>query len=96
MFDLGRITDMLGGLVGGSVQEIIERGNILETLQSSGLDPSLLQGLDHTQVLEFLQQHGIDVSALGETDLAALLQQIGGADGPGLGSWTDGPGERGS
>jgi hypothetical protein len=81
MFDFGRIGDMLGGLLGGALQETAANAGITEILERAGIDPASLAGLDQAQILELLQQHGVDASVLENVDLAALTEALGQGEG---------------
>jgi hypothetical protein len=87
MFDFGRIGEMVGGLLGGSLQETAANAGIMELLQQAGIDPASLAGLDQAQILEILAQHGVDASVLENVDLAAMSEALG--QGEGLQAITD-------
>ncbi|MFZ4809140.1 MAG: hypothetical protein ACOYLQ_17955 [Hyphomicrobiaceae bacterium] len=77
MFDMGRIGEMVGGLLGGRLQEAATNVGVIEVLERAGIAPESLSGLDPGQILELLQQHGIDISLLQNLDLSALSERFG-------------------
>jgi hypothetical protein len=81
MFDIGRIGEFVGSLMGGQQQEQATIGGIAEILERAGVDPSALAGHDQTQILEFLAQQGVDTSLLEGLDLTALGEQLGQGEG---------------
>ncbi len=87
MIDFGRIGEMVGGLLGGALQETAATAGILEVLEQAGIDPASLAGLDQAQILELLAQHGVDASVLETLDLGALSEALG--QGEGLQAITD-------
>lgn len=81
MFDFGRIGEMVGGLIGGPLQETAANAGIMEALEQAGIDPASLAGLDQAQILELLANHGVDTSVLENLDLAALSETLGQGEG---------------
>ncbi len=81
MFDFGRIGEMVGGLLGGALQETAPRASVLEVLQQVGIEPTSLVGLDQGQILELLAQHGVDASVLENLDFAAFAEVLGQGEG---------------
>lgn len=75
MFDFGKITDALGGLLTGQSQSNpAEAAGIADLLAQAGIDPALLDGLSQEEILGLLQQHGIDLGHLDPAQLGELLQ----------------------
>ncbi|MEQ8823076.1 MAG: hypothetical protein RIC14_01740 [Filomicrobium sp.] len=76
MFDLTRLTDMVGDLIGQS-----DTGNgfdsILQQLSEHGIDASQLDNLDVQQFTELLSQNGIDLSELDVGQISQLAEQVG-------------------
>jgi hypothetical protein len=81
MFDFGRIGTLVGGLLGGALQETAPRASVIEVLEQVGIDPASLVGLDQSQILELLAQHGADASVLENQDFAALAEALGQGEG---------------
>ena len=78
MFDFGKITDAIGGLLSNGQSQLPEgAGGIAQILQNAGVDPALLDGLNQEEVLAFLQQQGIDTSAIDPGQIMQLLQHSG-------------------
>lgn len=75
MFDLGKITDAIGGLLSGQTQAAqTEGGGIAELLASAGIDPALLDGLSQEEIIALLQQYGIDPGLIDPAQLGELFQ----------------------
>ncbi|MDX2257505.1 MAG: hypothetical protein NW205_01170 [Hyphomicrobiaceae bacterium] len=81
MFDLGRIGDLVGSLIGTAVQERVGAAGLDELLAQAGIDPADLAGLDQAQIVEYLAGHGIDASLLEGIDLAAWGQTLSNGSG---------------
>lgn len=81
MIDLGRIGELLSGLIGGALQETAANSGILQLLSQAGIDPASLAGLDQGQILELLAQHGVDASVLENLDLTTLTETLGQGEG---------------
>ena len=75
MFDLSRVSDVVGGLLGQSSSELDGAG-LLQTLSDNGVDLAQLEGLAGPEMLEFLEQSGIDVAGLDPAQLTDLAGQF--------------------
>lgn len=74
MFDFGKLTETIGGLISGSRHDTpVEGSGIAELLSNAGIDPAQLAGLDQNQIFELLQQYGIDPTALDVGQISELL-----------------------
>lgn len=74
MFDLSRVTEMIGGLLGqqsGNAEDMLS-----QHLGDLGIDPGLLDGISGAEAIDLLSQHGIDVSQLAPEQLSVLLGQL--------------------
>ena len=76
MFDLTRLTEAIGGILGQSAANI-EPSNVFEQLSSAGLDLGDLQNLDPEYLITTLSEQGIDVAGLDLAELTALAEQGG-------------------
>jgi hypothetical protein len=75
MFDFGKITDAIGGLLSGQSQaNPAQTGGITDLLAQAGIDPALLDGLSQEEIIGLLQQHGIDLGHLDPAQLSELFQ----------------------
>lgn len=75
MFDFGKITDAIGGLLSSQSQaNPAEAGGLGDLLAQAGIDPALLDGLSQEEILGLLQQHGIDLGHLDPAQLGELFQ----------------------
>ncbi len=82
MFDLSKITETIGGLISGAQQQSpVEVGSIADLLNTAGIDPAMLDGLNQDEILNLLQQYGIDPSQLDVSQLSELLQSTGVGNG---------------
>ncbi len=88
MFDLGKLSDAVSSLFGAAAGQA-GAGGILEQLDSLGIDPAGLQGLDAGQIGDLLANHGIDLTSIEPGQIAELAQQLGGGNelAAGLGEW---------
>ena len=78
MFDLARIAEQIGGLIGQSASEALSQ-DLFTQLTEHGFDPSQLAdmaGLDPTEILARLSESGIDVSQFAPDQLAELASQL--------------------
>ena len=79
MFDLSRITDVIGNLLGGQpVQETLAGGGLAELLAKAGIDVSILDGLKPGEITDLLAQNGIDLSQVPESEIAGLFASADG------------------
>lgn len=76
MFDLSRITETLGNLIGHKFAGI-DAGAVLDQLGQTGLNLQQLKGLDAELVTSILVDHGIDVAAMNPTQLTVLSEKLG-------------------
>lgn len=76
MFDLSRLTDVVGGLVGQQVASggISELGQQLSEL---GVDVSQFDGVATEELLALISEQGLDPSQLDAQSLLELAQQSG-------------------
>lgn len=81
MIDFGRISDMVGGLLGGSLQEAAANVGFAEILERVGLDPAQLEGLGPAEIQDLLQQYGIGADMLQNVDLSSLSEVLGQGEG---------------
>lgn len=76
MFDFGRIIDTVTSMVGGAgANNGVD--SIVQSLGESGIDPSMLQGLDATEIMNVLSQHGVDLSQFDASQLTDLVGRLG-------------------
>ncbi len=74
MFDITRIADAVGGLVGQSAETPGGDG-LLQQLSETGLDPSQLEGLGVQELMDVLEQNGIDASSFDISQISELAGQ---------------------
>ena len=74
MFDLARLTEAIGGVLGQSAAGI-EPSSVLEQLGAVGLDVSELQQLDPEHLITTLSESGIDMGGVDPAELTALAEQ---------------------
>ncbi len=86
MFDLSRVGELVGDLLGQNAADASE-GGLLQNLTESGFDLTQLDGLAGPEILELLEQSGIDVAGLDATQLSELTGQL--SEGIDLQSITD-------
>lgn len=79
MYDLTRLTEAIGGILGQSAANI-EPSTVFEQLSSAGLDLGDLQNLDPEHLITTLSEQGIDVAGLDLAELTALAEQGGFTD----------------
>ena len=79
MFDLARLTEGIGGVLGQSAANI-EASNLLEHLNAADLNVSELQHLDPEHLITTLSERGIDIAGLDLAELTALTEQSGFAE----------------
>lgn len=77
MFDLSRVTEMIGGFLGQTSAGNAVNDLIADKLSSLNIDPSMLEGLGAGQITDLLAQNGIDISQLAPEQLNELLGQLG-------------------
>lgn len=78
MFDLSRITETLGNLVGNApLADALQNSDLMSVLAHSEIDLVSLQGLDTQHVIELLASRGIDISQYAPDQLKGLLEQLG-------------------
>lgn len=81
MFDLARLTEGIGGVLGQSAANI-EASNRLEHLNAADLNVGELQQLDPDHLITTLCERGIDIAGLDLAELTALAEQSGFAELP--------------
>ena len=79
MFDLARLAEFAGGVLGQSATNI-DPGGILQQLSEQGIDPSQFQDLGADHILGMLSENGIDVSQLDAGQLGAIAEDLGVGD----------------
>lgn len=75
MFDIARIADAVGGLVGQS-SEVPGGDGLLRQLSDIGVDPAQLKGLGTQEVIDLLEQNGLDASNLDISQISDLAGQF--------------------
>lgn len=83
MFDLSRVTETIGGLLGQGA-EGLGQDALLEKLSDLGIDPAQLEGLDMQGISQLLEENGIDLGQFDPQQLTELTSQFG--EGNGLAS----------
>lgn len=76
MFDITRLTELVGGVVG---QNVGEGGleALSQKLSDLGIDTGSLDGLANHELLNLINEHGLDLSQLDARSLAELAEQSG-------------------
>lgn len=76
MFDVARLTDMVGGVLG---QGATDAGAeiLMQKLKDVGIDASQLDGLAPTELLAQLGEQGIDLSQMDAGEISQLAEQLG-------------------
>lgn len=77
MFDFGKITEALSGLLGSQAAQALQPEDLLHQLQQAGLNLESLQGLSQPEFLDLIQQHGIDPSQFDLAELSGVLENLG-------------------
>ena len=88
MFDIGKLSDAVSSLFGAAAGQA-GAGGLLQQLDSLGIDPAGMEGLDASQIGDFLASHGIDLASIEPGQITELAQQLGGGNelAAGLGEW---------
>lgn len=73
MFDISRITEAVGGLIGQASQESDTDG-LMQHLSDAGVDLPQLDGMDSQEITQFLENSGID---LGNFDISQISEAAG-------------------
>lgn len=76
MFDLARLTEAVGGLLGQAATALNAEA-LLQQVGEQGLDLQALQNLDAESFLSVLGENGIDLSQIDAGQIAELAQQLG-------------------
>lgn len=76
MFDMWRLSDVVGDLV-GSATSGAGPGRLIQQLGELGIDPAQLQGVGPDQLVTLLSEHGLDLSLIDPDHVAMLTEQIG-------------------
>ena len=76
MFDIARLTEMVGGVLGQGAVDAGSEG-LMQRLSEYGIAPAQLDGLGPAELLNQLSEHGIDLSQLNVTDIEQLAEQSG-------------------
>ncbi len=77
MFDLGKLTETIGGLFSGGAGPAELEGGLVQLLSNAGIDPALLDGLNQEEIMNLLSQHGIDPGTLDLSQISNLVQENG-------------------
>ncbi len=77
MFDFGKITEALSGVLGSQAAQALQPDDLLQQLQEAGLNIESLQGLSPPEILDLIQQHGIDPSQFNFAELSGVLENLG-------------------
>ena len=75
MFDLSRITDMLGGFAEQAEQFAPE--GLMQGLADLGLDPTQMQDSGIQDLLGRLSDLGVDINAMDPGQIGELVTQLG-------------------
>jgi hypothetical protein len=74
MFDLSRLSDAIGGLLGNtSLEQVPDLRSVVEQLSANGLDLSTLQNLAPAELTELLAQYNIDLGSFTPDQLSEFL-----------------------
>ena len=79
MFDLARLTEFAGGVLGQSASNI-DASVFLQHLSEEGADPPQFQNLGADEVLALLSENGIDASQVDADQLGTIAEDFGVAD----------------
>jgi hypothetical protein len=77
MFDIARITDTIGGLLGQSGQSLLN-GDLVQQLGALGVDHNLLDGISSEELTSLLAERGIDIAGLDAQQISELLGSLQG------------------
>jgi hypothetical protein len=76
MFDIARLTDMVGGVLGqGATDAGAEM--LMQQLNGVGIDAAQLDGLAPAELLSQLSEQGIDLSQMDAAEISKLTEQLG-------------------
>jgi len=76
VFDLSRITDMIGGFIGQTAAGAGVKDLVADKLAAVNIDPAMLEGLAAPEIVDLLARNGIDVTQLAPEQLAELASTI--------------------
>ncbi|MGD9671428.1 MAG: hypothetical protein AB7U75_20665 [Hyphomicrobiaceae bacterium] len=77
MFDLSRVTEMLGGFA--EQAELIAPEGLMQGLADLGFDPTQLQESGIQELLGQLSDLGVDINAMDDSRIGDMVAQISGA-----------------
>lgn len=78
MIDFQKLTEEIQGFFSDTSRSMPpQAGPLVDLLISSGLNPTLLDGLSQNEIVDLLAQHGIDPAQLNPDQLAGLAQAFG-------------------
>ena len=75
MFDITRITEAVGGLV-GQASENTGVGGLMQQLSEAGLDLSQFDGLNGQEITDFLKESGFDMTNIDIDQVAEMAGQF--------------------
>lgn len=75
MFDITRITEAVGGLV-GQASANFDTDGLTQQLSDAGLDLQQLEGLDTQQLTDLLESSGIDIANIDVNQLSEMAGQF--------------------
>ena len=76
MFDIARLTEMVGGVLGqGATDAGAEM--LMQKLSYVGIDAAQLDGLAPAELLSQLSEQGIDLSQMDAAEVSQLVEQLG-------------------
>ncbi len=75
MFDITRITEAVGGLV-GQASENTGAGGLMQQLSEAGLDLSQFDGLNGQEITDLLKESGFDMANIDIDQVAEMADQF--------------------
>ena len=75
MFDITRITEAVGGLV-GQASENTGAGGLMQQLSEAGLDLSQFDGLNVQEITDLLKESGFDMANIDIDQVAEMADQF--------------------
>jgi hypothetical protein len=76
VFDLSKITDVVSSLFGQAAQQGLPQ-DLMQHVESLGIDLTALQGMEPGQIMEHLASQGIDLAGLDPAQISQLAAQLG-------------------
>ncbi len=76
MFDLTRVTEMIGGFLGQQSAGAMINDLLADKLAALNIDPAMLNDLGAPEIMNLLAQQGIELSQLDPAQLTQLIGQL--------------------